>query len=185
VVDAPSLTVAGKAVVVVQASSLKTVGVAPLAAVKVTVSAPLMETTLIAPRPRTFTSLWSALPVAHYGHSGCLYDTLDTTTFAIGSACAVDDFARIIASFETAANDAKAEVVKANALVADATRKVADLQAHRDDALREADQALELLRLAPHRIAEAICAAALRCMTRISSGRRRCWMRRVSRGVSL
>lgn len=72
----------------------------------------------------------------------------------------MDDFARIIATFEKDAETAKAEVVKATGLVADATRKVADLTAHRDDALRELDQALELLRLAPHRIAEAICAAA-------------------------
>lgn len=70
------------------------------------------------------------------------------------------EFARIITSFEETAEAAKAEVVKANALVADATRKVAGLQAHRDDALRELDQALDLLRQAPHRIAEVICAAA-------------------------
>lgn len=72
----------------------------------------------------------------------------------------MDDFARIIASFEQAAETAKAEVVKATALTADATRKVADLTAHRDDALRELDQALDLLRWAPHRIADVICAAA-------------------------
>jgi uncharacterized coiled-coil DUF342 family protein len=72
----------------------------------------------------------------------------------------VDDFARIIATFEKAADDARAEVVKATAAVSDAHRKLAGLMAQRDNALRELDQALELLQQAPHKVAEAICHAA-------------------------
>ena len=70
------------------------------------------------------------------------------------------EFARIIATFEAATEKAKAEVVRATAEVADALRKVAGLQAQRDEAQRELEQALELLRQAPHRVAEAICTEA-------------------------